>query len=343
MESIAKKYAFTLETRTVKPLKEKTFTCYNTDTIKLEIEVMEEEDYKYLDEFETKVEVIYSYPNGEIERPIKQTMDEGGIEIIPDSTITIVPAEGCLFPTDYLRIDINVYNEEEFISLQPFIFRVSKSKEGEIFDEAQDVLQNVNDIRKEMLALNEKMEELTNYVNDTLAQIDVYIEENTSNMISVIEEANTKIDECTERANTLNSDLDNYFLRNIVLTPTDVDGKITFVTNIAEDVTPFNLINKSYILTVSGSVYVPDIITTGIHTIYFTLDGDKIGVNYVILANKSIQGKSLSITPKFSNGLATIEKDATGFNLCIQTNILTSYVDTASCTLTSTSNHISNN
>ena len=109
---IAKKYAFELETKTVKPLKDKSFTCYNTDTIKLEIEVMEESDYKSLDEFETKVEVIYSYPNGEVASPIKQTMEEGGIEIIPDSTITIIPAKGCLFPTEYLRIDINIYNEK---------------------------------------------------------------------------------------------------------------------------------------------------------------------------------------------------------------------------------------
>ena len=42
---IAKKYAFELETKTVKPLKDKSFTCYNTDTIKLEIEVMEEFNY----------------------------------------------------------------------------------------------------------------------------------------------------------------------------------------------------------------------------------------------------------------------------------------------------------
>ena len=123
---IAKKYAFELETKIVKPLKDKSFTCYNTDTIKLEIEVMEESDYKCLDEFETKVEVIYSYPNGEVATPIKQTMEEGGIEIIPDSTITIIPAKGCLFPTEYLRIDINIYNEEEFISLRPFIFKVYK-------------------------------------------------------------------------------------------------------------------------------------------------------------------------------------------------------------------------
>ena len=147
---IAKKYAFELETKTVKPLKDKSFTCYNTDTIKLEIEVMEESDYKCLDEFETKVEVIYSYPNGEVATPIKQTMEEGGIEIIPDSTITIIPAKGCLFPTEYLRIDINVYNEEEFISLRPFIFKVYKSTEGELVDGSDEVLQSMYDIKKEI-------------------------------------------------------------------------------------------------------------------------------------------------------------------------------------------------
>ena len=167
---IAKKYAFELETKTVKPLKDKSFTCYNTDTIKLEIEVMEESDYKSLDEFETKVEVIYSYPNGEVASPIKQTMEEGGIEIIPDSTITIIPAKGCLFPTEYLRIDINVYNEEEFISLRPFIFKVYKSTEGELVDDSDEVLQSMYDIKKEISSLSEKLIELNDSVTDTITQ-----------------------------------------------------------------------------------------------------------------------------------------------------------------------------
>ena len=187
---IAKKYAFELETKTVKPLKDKSFTCYNTDTIKLEIEVMEESDYKCLDEFETKVEVIYSYPNGEVDSPIKQTMEEGGIEIIPDSIITIVPAKGCLFPTEYLRIDINIYNEEEFISLRPFIFKVYKSTEGELVDGSDEVLQSMYDIKKEISSLSEKLIELNDNVTNTITQIDEYIEENTSNMIENIKEEN---------------------------------------------------------------------------------------------------------------------------------------------------------
>ena len=339
---IAKKYAFELETKTVKPLKDKSFTCYNTDTIKLEIEVMEESDYKCLDEFETKVEVIYSYPNGEVASPIKQTMEEGGIEIIPDSTITIIPAKGCLFPTEYLRIDINVYNEEEFISLRPFIFKVYKSTEGELVDGSDEVLQSMYDIKKEISSLSEKLIELNDSVTDTITQINGNIEENVANMMENLEEANGRVDECVARVNTINSNLDNYFLRNIVLTPVDVNGKITFTTNIAPNIKVGNLLNRTFILTVSGSSYSRDIIITHVSIVYFTMNSGNVAINYVILANKSIQGTSLSISPQFSNGSTIASKDLAEFNIHIQTNILSEFIDNANCSLISTSNHIQN-
>ena len=339
---IAKKYAFELETKIVKPLKDKSFTCYNTDTIKLEIEVMEESDYKSLDEFETKVEVIYSYPNGEVATPIKQTMEEGGIEIIPDSTITIIPAKGCLFPTEYLRIDINVYNEEEFISLRPFIFKVYKSTEGELVDGSDEVLQSMYDIKKEISSLSEKLIELNDSVTDTITQINGNIEENVANMMENLEEANGRVDECVARVNTINSNLDNYFLRNIVLTPVDVNGKITFTTNIAPNIKVGNLLNRTFILTVSGSSYSRDIIITHVSIVYFTMNSGNVAINYVILANKSIQGTSLSISPQFSNGSTIASKDLAEFNIHIQTNILSEFIDNANCSLISTSNHIQN-
>ena len=339
---IAKKYAFELETKTVKPLKDKSFTCYNTDTIKLEIEVMEESDYKCLDEFETKVEVIYSYPNGEVASPIKQTMEEGGIEIIPDSTITIIPAKGCLFPTEYLRIDINVYNEKEFISLRPFIFKVYKSTEGELVDGSDEVLQSMYDIKKEISSLSEKLIELNDSVTDTITQINGNIEENVANMMENLEEANSRVDECVARVNTINSNLDNYFLRNIVLTPVDVNGKITFTTNIAPNIKVGNLLNRTFILTVSGSSYSRDIIITHVSIVYFTMNSGNVAINYVILANKSIQGTSLSISPQFSNGSTIASKDLAEFNIHIQTNILSEFIDNANCSLISTSNHIQN-
>ena len=339
---IAKKYAFELETKTVKPLKDKSFTCYNTDTIKLEIEVMEESDYKCLDEFETKVEVIYSYPNGEVDAPIKQTMEEGGIEIIPDSTITIIPAKGCLFPTEYLRIDINVYNEKEFISLRPFIFKVYKSTEGELVDGSDEVLQSMYDIKKEISSLSEKLIELNDSVTDTITQINGNIEENVANMMENLEEANGRVDECVARVNTINSNLDNYFLRNVVLTPIEFDGKIIFTTNIAPNIRVGDLLNKAFILTVSGSSYSPNIITTHVSILYFTMNSGSVSINYVILANKSVQGTSLSILPQFNNGLAVADKDLTGFNIWIQTNILSEFIDNASCSLVSTTNQIQN-
>ena len=339
---IAKKYAFELETKNVKALRDKSFTCYNTDTIKLEIEVMEGSDYKHLDELETKVEVIYSYPNGEVTSPIKQTMEEGGIEIIPDSAITIIPLKGCLYPTEHLRIDINIYNEEEFITLRPFIFKVYKSTEGELVDDSEEVIQNMYDIRKEIVSLSEKLIELNDSVTNTITQINGNIEESTANMLENLGEANAKVDECVARVNTINSNLDNYFLRNVVLTPMDVDGKITFTSNIAPNIRVEDLLNKAFILTVSGSSYSPNIITTHVSILYFTMNSENVTINYVVLANKSVQGNSLSILPQFSNGLTVANKDLTEFNIHIQTNILSEFIDNANCSLISTSNHVQN-
>ena len=339
---IAKKYAFELETKNVKALRDKSFTCYNTDTIKLEIEVMEGSDYKHLDELGTKVEVIYSYPNGEVASPIKQTMEEGGIEIIPDSAITIIPLKGCLYPTEHLRIDINIYNEEEFITLRPFIFKVYKSTEGELVDDSEEVLQNMYDIRKEITTLSEKLIELNDSIANTITQINGSIEENTANMMGNLEEANAKVDECVDRVNVINGNLDNYFLRNVVLTPMDVDGNITFTTNIASNIRVEDLLNKAFILTVSGSSYSPNIITTHVSILYFTMNSENVSINYVVLANKSVQGNSLSISPQFSNGLTVANKDLVEFNIHIQTNILSKFIDNANCSLISTSNHIQN-
>ena len=83
---LAKKFLFKLNTKSVKVLKEKSFVCYDTDTIKLVIEILENDGYKEL--YNSNIEVIFSYPNGE-SAPIKQTMEDGGIVIEEDSMISI--------------------------------------------------------------------------------------------------------------------------------------------------------------------------------------------------------------------------------------------------------------
>ena len=140
----------------------------------------------------------------------------------------------------------------------------------------------------------------------------------------------------------INSNLDNYFLRNVVLTPIEFDGKIIFTTNIAPNIKVGDLLNKAFILTVSGSSYSPNIITTHVSILYFTMNSENVTINYVVLANKSVQGNSLSILPQFSNGLTVANKDLTEFNIHIQTNILSEFIDNANCSLISTTNHIQN-
>ena len=390
---LAKKFLFKLNTKSVKVLKEKSFVCYDTDTIKLVIEILENDDYKDL--YNSNIEVIFSYPNGE-SNPIKQTMEDGGIVIEDDSLISIIPKSGCLIPTDYLRIDINIYDEDEFITLQPFVFKVYKSKESEIFEEAQDVVKTMISINEQVATLKENVNTLTtkieetsanidsrlevilqeanNKVNEAKAEIDNSISGLNNSIAEVIENGNTQIsnavlngenriedlvnvsntkvqtflDNSNAEVNNLlekieNTDiqLDEVFLRSTPLAPIDNRGKIIFTTEVLLT-SPTNLINKSYILTTSGSPYVSSVITSNLGFLYFTLEGDNVVINYSTIANKSVQGNSISIVPQFDNASNSIPKDSSIYRIYILTNLLTSCIDNATCTITSNTS-LSNN
>ena len=390
---LAKKFLFKLNTKSVKILKEKSFVCYDTDTIKLVIEILENDGYKEL--YDSNIEVIFSYPNGE-SAPIKQTMEDGGIVIEEDSMISIIPKSGCLIPTDNLRIDINIYDEDEFITLQPFVFKVYKSKESEIFEEAQDVVKTMISINEQVATLKENVNTLTtkieetsanidsrlevilqeanNKVNEAKAEIDNSISGLNNSIAEVIENGNTQIsnavlngenriedlvnvsntkvqtflDNSNAEVNNLlekieNTDiqLDEVFLRSTPLAPIDNRGKIIFTTEVLLT-SPTNLINKSYILTTSGSPYVSSVITSNLGFLYFTLEGDNVVINYSTIANKSVQGNSISIVPQFDNASNSIPKDSSIYRIYILTNLLTSCIDNATCTITSNTS-LSNN
>lgn len=390
---LAKKFLFKLNTKSVKILKEKSFVCYDTDTIKLVIEILENDGYKEL--YNSNIEVIFSYPNGE-SASIKQTMADGGIVIEEDSMISIIPKSGCLIPTDNLRIDINIYDVDEFITLQPFVFKVYKSKESEIFEQAQDVVKTMISINEQVATLKENVNTLTtkieetstnidsrlevilqeanNKVNEAKAEIDNSISGLNSSIATAIENANTQIsnailngenriedlvnvsntkvqtflDNANAEVNNLlgkientNIQLDEVFLRSTPLAPIDNGGKIMFTTELLLT-SPTNLINKSYILTTSGSPYVSTVVTSNIGFLYFTLEGNNIVINYSTIANKSVQGNSISIVPQFDNLSNSIPKNSSGYKIYILTNLLTSCVDNATCTITSNTS-LSNN
>ena len=390
---LAKKFLFKLDSKSVKVLKEKSFVCYDTDTIKLVIEILENDDYKDL--YNSNIEVIFSYPNGE-SASIKQTMEDGGIVIEDDSLISIIPKSGCLLPTDCLRIDINIYDEDEFITLQPFVFRVYKSKESEIFEEAQDVVKTMISINEQVTTLKENVNTLTtkieetsanidsrlevilqeanNKVNEAKAEIDNSISGLNSSIATAIENGNTQISNAIlngenriedlvnvsntkvqtfldnsnaevnnllEKIENTNIQLDEVFLRSTPLAPIDNRGRIIFTTEVLLT-SPTNLINKSYILTTSGSPYVSSVITSNLGFLYFTLEGDNVMINYSTIANKSVQGNSISIVPQFDNDSNSIPKDSSIYRIYILTNLLTSCIDNATCTITSNTS-LSNN
>ena len=335
---LAKKYNFQLNSKSAKILRDKSFVCYNTDTIKFIIEIYEDDDYKELGD--SQIEVVYSYPNGEVENPIRQKMEDGGIEITADSTIEIIPKGNCLIPTEYLKIDINLYDEDEFITLQPFAFKVYKSTEAQEFEDAQDVVVNIDIMRNQISMLSNKAvelnEEIDGYLLENTEKIGSHIEESKEKIEEFVEQSNLKLNEYKEKIDKTTFDLDEYFLRSVVLNPVEVDGNIVFES---EEImgNPTDLIGKSFLMTVSGSVYVDTIRTTGIYLVYFVQSTDVVQVSYTILANKSIQRKSIEIAPVFNTGSENIDINAETFKICIQSNILADFKDTAICTLTSNS------
>ena len=333
---IAKQFNFTLDSKSVKSYKEKGFVCYDTDSIKLIINVVEDGEVKYM--MKTKIDVIYSFPNGE-SNPIKQEFGDG-ISVTGEGAIEIIPKSNCLIPTDMLRIDINVSDNDEFITLQPFTFKVLKSVESEIFDKAETVLKTMKGISEQVDVLTREIAELDRMVSDA----EDMITERTLQAIGMIqdmlsgkiEEADEKLDVFVNKVDNSLVELDECFLRTIPLTPKVDEDKIMFETDLLEG-SPIDLVGKSYIMTATGSVANVNTITSHISILYFTQENDKVVINYVVLASKSVQSKSISVTPQFNNSLNYIPKDSTEFGICIKTNILANYIDNALCTIASNS------
>lgn len=380
---IAKQFKFTLDSKSVKTYREKSFVCYNTDSIKFTIDIVEDGSPKSI--VGANIEVNYSYPNGE-SISMKQEFEDG-IAIVGENTIEITPKNNCLVPTDVLMIEVNIYDKDEFITLQPFMFKVLKSIESDIYDKAETVTKTMRSIADQMAVLTQDVAELEGLVREAegmiesrtsqaiesaqemLSGVTVTVDEMTALVDEKIEETNLKLLELQNTASTrmdnfietsetrvgnlietssvevnalvhklqdVTVELDEYFLRSTPLTPMDYNGKLLFTTDLLIT-SPTSLVNKTYILTTTGSVSGMNVITTNVAILYFTQENDKIVINYVALANKSVQGKTITIIPQFNNMSTSIPRDTFNFKIYIETNLLTSCIDNATCTITSNS------
>lgn len=380
---IAKQFKFTLDSKSVKTYREKSFVCYNTDSIKFTIDIVEDGAPKSI--VGANIEVNYSYPNGE-SISMKQEFEDG-IVIVEGNTIEITPKNNCLVPTDVLMIEVNIYDKDEFITLQPFMFKVLKSIESDIYDKAETVTKTMRSIADQMDVLTQDVAELEGLVreaegmiesrtsqaiesaqemlsdvtvtvdemtalvdekieetnlkllelqNTASARVDNFIETSETKVGNLIETSSTEVDALIHKLQDVTVELDEYFLRSTPLTPMDYNGKLLFTTDLLTT-SSTSLVNKTYILTTTGSVSGMNIITTNVAILYFTQENDKIVINYVALANKSVQGKTITIIPQFSNMSTSIPRDTFNFKIYIETNLLTSCIDNATCTITSNS------
>lgn len=383
MATISKYFEINLDSKITKPLKDKTLVCFDTDSIMIKAIITEDLEEKDVEE--SQVSVIYDYGSYKVE----QRMEDGGIELVGKCEIDIVPKSNCLMEATAVSISINIYDEDEFITIQPFIFRILKSSESEIMDEAKDIVNNTVILREQVDALEDRVEIINTDITDktTIVQkqigefsvvleneiesmhelledeiesmhelININIEDTRNNVYAVTSELNSLVNEevgitraeisilrqdaiddivdLTERVNNTSIELDEYFLRSTPLSPMDYDGKLLFSTGKILG-SPLNLIGKTYIMNVTGSPSNLSTITTSLSLLYFTLENGNVVANYVLLANKSIQGKAISIAPQFDNGKNSIDKSAEEFSIRIETNLLTSCVENARCTISS--------
>ena len=390
MATISKYFEINLDSKITKPLKDKTLVCFDTDSIMIKAIITEDLDEKDIEE--TQVSVIYDYGSLKVE----QRMEDGGIELVGKSEIDIVPKSNCLMEATTVSISINIYDEDEFITVQPFIFRILKSSESEIMDEAKDIVNNTVILREQVDTLEDRVEIINTDITDKTAIVQKQIDEfsivleneiesmhelininiedtrnnvydeiksmhelintNIENTRNITNELNSLVNEeigitraeisnlrqdaiddiidLTERVNNTSIELDEYFLRSTPLSPMDYDGKLLFSTGKILG-SPLNLIGKTYIMNVTGSPSNLNTISTNLSLLYFTLESGNVVVNYALLANKSIQGKTITITPQFDNEKNSIDKSAEEFSIRIMTNLLTSCVENARCTISS--------
>lgn len=383
MATISKYFEINLDSKITKPLKDKTLVCFDTDSIMIKAIITEDLEEKDVEE--SQVSVIYDYGSYKVE----QRMEDGGIELVGKCEIDIVPKSNCLMEATAVSISINIYDEDEFITIQPFIFRILKSSESEIMDEAKDIVNNTVILREQVDALEDRVEIIDTDITDKTAMvqkqigefsvvledeiesmhelledeiesmhelININIEDTRNNVYAATNELNSLVNEeigitrneitrlrqdaiddiadLTERVNNTSIELDKCFLRSTPLSPMDYDGKLLFSTGKILG-SPLNLIGKTYIMNVTGSPSNLNTISTSLSLLYFTLESGNVVANYVLLANKSIQGKTISIAPQFDNEKNSIDKSAEEFSIRIVTNLLTSCVENARCTISS--------
>ena len=383
MVTISKYFEINLDSKITKPLKDKTLVCFDTDSIMIKAIITEDLEEKDVEE--SQVSVIYDYGSYKVE----QRMEDGGIELVGKCEIDIVPKSNCLMEATAVSISINIYDEDEFITIQPFIFRILKSSESEIMDEAKDIVNNTVILREQVDALEDRVEIINTDITDKTAMvqkqidefsvvledevesmhelledeiesmhelININIEDTRNNVYAVTSELNSLVNEeigitraeisnlrqdaiediidLTERVNDTIIELDEYFLRSTPLSPMDYDGKLLFSTGKILG-SPLNLIGKTYIMNVTGSPSNLSTISTNLSLLYFTLESGNVVANYVLLANKSIQGKTITIAPQFDNGKNSIDKSVEEFSIRIETNLLIGCVENARCTISS--------
>lgn len=372
MATIAKYFEVNLDTKITKPLKDKSFICFDTDSIIIKAFITEDFENKILED--SQILIIYDYGSYRVE----QAMGDGGIEIIGENEVLITPKTNCLVESQSVKITINIYDEDEFITAQPFTFKVLKSSESSLVDEAEDAINTTIALNDKIDMLEDRVDAINVDISDKTAiiqgqidgfstslegqiesmydLIDANIENSRNNITQLnsemeelingeIETTRTEIEnlkndaiedinELAEKTNNTAIELDECFLRSTSLMKMESGNYISFISDYFVQ-SIGDMLNRSFIVHVVGSPYNADIITPTIGILYFFKDTRGINIAFNTLITKTIQGNSVNVNVKFGDGTTVLDPSENIFRILVETNISKNYVDTANCIINS--------
>lgn len=156
---IAKKYYLELSVNDNKPYSNKDLYCKANDSIQFHITIKENDNIKDLSG--CKVSMVSTRNDC--------TMIEQVIEnpIFEDGVLIIIPKKELTNVVSTLTNEITIFDEDESITVQNFIFNVTKTIQGnKIDEETKDSIDSLIELNKIILTYKKDLEELKAQIDD---------------------------------------------------------------------------------------------------------------------------------------------------------------------------------
>lgn len=347
---IAKPFDVTLDTKQVKPLRDKSWQTFIGDSVILNIKILEDGNTKPFDT-NSVITVLYTNNINTIEQ--KSNVVDSGISIVDceNGVIQVKPKDNYL-SEGFNIITVSITDEDENITLQQFIFNTLSTVNDAVIIESKDDIETLTELARiiedfplvteELDKVSASAEAMITTVNDKIVEADSIISDSIEGLDIEVHEAlvsaNLKVDDelgkMQDRIDNKNNELDIIFLKSVELEKTLISNKIVFSTAVIGKVAS-ELVKHSYLVHINTSPYVSGVTTQFIGLLTFSIEAT--GVNCLLntLSNKSVQGQSIQVTCQFSNGFSVISNlNETGYKIVFKTNGISSSLGNSKCVLT---------